>query len=63
MQRIYTDYFAAAIAPLSYEDKITFFLPSQQAFDRINQDKLNSLSGIKLAEVRVLLFIFSSPKP
>ena len=61
-ERIYERHFGLVVAPLSYEKKITFFLPSDQALDRIPGGKLLTLSGENLAEVCDILWTMSSEK-
>ena len=51
MFRLFPDYFAAAIAPLAYENTMTLFLPSDEALEKVSEARLNALPEMRLTEV------------
>lgn len=57
MTRLIPDYFAAAIAPLSSENTVTLFLPSDEALEKVPEARLNALPEMRLAEYFQMHFI------
>ena len=51
MQKIFEYHFMDAIAPISLAEKVTYFLPSENALNRIPASVLEGKTGQEIADV------------
>lgn len=50
-EKLYGEYFTSVISPIGTNDRVTFFMPSENALRKIPRAKLNALNGLELANV------------